>query len=87
MKKEQLSYIVIKISQLDNIDFNQVYESKETVRKSVDNSEFILKWLKGSPTLPESIEAIPESDRGNILTHSQAFELMQSEAWQPEENE
>jgi pyridoxal biosynthesis lyase PdxS len=81
MSKPKLSYIVINISQLDNVDFSEVIEQYDTVRKSLDKSEFIVKWVEGSPTIPASIEAIPESDRGNILTHSEAVELMKSAAW------
>ena len=81
MKKNELRYIVIKISQLDSVSFNEVYGRKETIRKSVDGSEFIVKWVSATQLLPESIQLIPEIDRGNILTHAQAYELISTEAW------
>ena len=86
MKKNELCYIVIKISQLDSVSFNEVYGRKETIRKSLDGSEFIIKWSSNAQLLPESIQLIPEIDRGNILTHSQAYELISSESWEMSTN-
>jgi hypothetical protein len=81
MSKPKLSYITIKTSEINTVDFSQLIEQKDTRRESLDKSEFIVKWVEGAPTIPASIEAVPESDRGNILTHSEAVELMKSVAW------
>jgi hypothetical protein len=39
------TYATALTSTINNVDFSQVYESAEsTVRKSLDNSQFVLKW-------------------------------------------
>ena len=75
------SYITIKTTQIDIVNFAEVIESRENLRYSLDGSEFIVKWIYGSPHIPESIEAVPEADRSAILTHAQALELMSTAEW------
>ncbi len=84
MSKPTLSYITIKTSEINTVDFSQVVEQKATRKESVDKSEFIVKWVEGSPYMPTSIESVPEAKRSAILSHSQARELMQTPEWQPE---
>ena len=39
------TYAFVNISDINDIDFSQVMEtSADTVRKSIDQSQFILKW-------------------------------------------
>ena len=78
------SYITIKTSEINTVDFAQVIEQKDTRRQSVDESEFIVKWVEGAPYMPSSIEAVPEAKRSAVLSHSQAKELMKTPEWQPE---
>ena len=41
-------YQIINISDLSNVDFNQIYEtSADTIRKSIDESLFTIKWDSG----------------------------------------
>jgi len=75
------SYITIKTTQIDVVDFSQVIENREPLRYSLDDSEFIVKWTFGAPHIPTSIEAVPEADRSAILTHAQARELMSTPEW------
>ena len=84
MKKENLSYITIKTSEINTVDFSQVIEEKATRRESIDKSEFIVKWVEGSPNIPTSIEAVPVDKRSAILNHQEARDLMNTEPWQPE---
>ena len=77
------SYITIKKDSINLVDFSQVIEAKATIRKSVDESEFIVKWTEGSPYMPTSIEAVPEAKRSEVLSHSEALTLMATEAWTP----
>ena len=81
------SYITIKTSEINTVDFSQVIEAKDTRRESVDKSEFIVKWVEGAPYMPTSIEAVPEAKRSAILSHSEALTLMATEAWTPENPE
>ena len=76
------SYITIKTSEINTVDFSQVIEAKATIRKSVDESEFICKWTEGSPYMPTSISAVPEAKRSALLSHSEAVTLMATAAWQ-----
>lgn len=75
------SYITVKTTQIDTVDFSQLIGTKANLRYSIDGSEFVTKWVEGAPYMPSSIEAVPEADRSAILTHTQAVELMQTSAW------
>ena len=78
------SYITIKTTQIDTVDFSQVIENREPLRKSLDGTEFIVKWIFGAPHIPTSVEAVPEADRSAILTHLQARTLMATPEWSEE---
>lgn len=75
------SYITIKTTQIDTVNFAEVIENRETVRYSLDNSEFIIKWRYGAPAMPESVEAVPEADRSALMDHAEALALMQTAEW------
>ena len=75
------SYITIKTSAIDIVNFAEVIESRENLRYSLDDSEFVCKWIYGSPHIPSSIESVPESDRSAILTHAEALTLMATAEW------
>ena len=77
MKKAAETYAIINIADLPNIDFSQVGETSEnTIRKSLDESQFVIKWN----TTPSFI-----SDKTvkpiETLTHSEAIVLMATDAW------
>tara|TARA_Y100001937_G_scaffold8930_1_gene11023 strand:- start:1009 stop:1263 length:255 start_codon:yes stop_codon:yes gene_type:complete len=77
MKKVAETYGIINIADLPNIDFTQVGETnKNTIRKSLDKSQFVLKW-NTTPTFITDLSVIPVK----ILTHSEAIQLMATEAW------
>ena len=73
------TYAVINISDLDLIDFSQIEEtSSNTIRKSIDNTQFVIKWQDGyEPTFIESGAVIPVG----IYTHSECLELMGTDKW------
>jgi len=81
MKGINTSYITVKTTQIDTVDFSQLIGTRADLRYSIDKSEFVTKWEFGAPNMPSSIEAVPEADRSAILTHTQAVELMQTSAW------
>ena len=77
MKAFAETYSIIKIEDLPLIDFNEVFEkSAQTLTKSLDESLFVIKY-NIEPSFIASGEVIPEQ----ILTHSEAVELMQTSAW------
>ena len=75
------SYITIKTSQIDTVNFAEVIENRETLRYSLDDSEFICKWRYGAPYMPESVEAVPEADRSDLMDHATALALMATPEW------
>lgn len=78
------SYITIKTTQINTVNFAEVVEQKASLRYSVDGTEFVVKWEEGSPYMPESIEAVPEADRSDIMNHTEVLALMATPAWQEE---
>ena len=71
------TYAIINIADLANVDFAQVGETDEnTIRKSLDNSQFVLKWN----TIPSFISdntVVPVEE----LTHDEALVLMATSEW------
>ena len=62
---------------LKNIDFSQVGESSaSTIRKSLDDTLFVIKY-SSEPLFIKDGTVKPSQ----TLTHSEALELMRSEAW------
>ena len=71
------TYATISIADLENIDFSQVGEtSPNTIRKSIDASQFVLKW-NTTPTFISDGTVSPIE----TLTHSEALNLMSTSAW------
>lgn len=73
------TYAVINITDLELIDFSQIEEtSRDTIRKSLDNKQFVIKWQEGQePTFISDGTVIPVG----IYTHSKCLELMDTPAW------
>jgi hypothetical protein len=73
------TYAIIRLEDIGLIDFSQVAQtSSRTVRKNLDNSEFVIKWQEGQePTFIESGAVIPVG----IYTHSECLELMATDKW------
>jgi len=73
------TYAVINIAELDLIDFSQIEQtSRNTIRKSLDNTQFVIKWQDGyEPTFIADGTVIPVG----IYTHSEILELMATDKW------
>ncbi len=76
-----LSYITVKTNKINTVNFAEVIEQKATLRYSVDGTEFVCKWVEGSPYMPESIEAVPAASRSSLMNHTEVLTLMATEAW------
>jgi len=77
MKKVAETYAIINIADLPNIDFSQVGETNEnTIRKSVDESQFVIKYNSVPSFITDGTITPVET-----LSHSEALELMATEAW------
>jgi hypothetical protein len=73
------TYAVINLTDIGLIDFSQIAQSSaSTVRKSLDNTQFVIKWQDGyEPTFIENGTVIPVG----IYTHAECLELMSTPAW------
>ena len=81
-KFNHLLYSICNIStDLQNIDFSQVGQSSaSTIRKSLDNTLFVIKY-NAEPTFIKDGTVTPSQ----VLTHSQALELMATSEWSEQE--
>lgn len=72
------AYAICSIDDLPKVDFSQVGETDEmTVRRSLDLTQFLIKW-NDEPTFIADETIIPIS----ILNHTDAVNLMTTEAWE-----
>ena len=73
------TYAVINLTDLELIDFSQINEtSKDTIRKSLDNTEFVIKWEVGHiPTFISDASVIPVG----TYDHHAILELMATPEW------
>jgi len=71
------TYATISIIDLNEIDFSQIHEtSAETIRKSLDGTEFIIKY-DAVPTFISdgSVEIL------QAMNHDEALQLMATDEW------
>ena len=76
-KKIAETYATISKADLELIDFSQIHEtSAETIRKSLDETEFIIKY-DAVPTfiLDGSVEIL------QAMNHDEALQLMATDEW------
>ncbi len=73
------TYAVINLSDIGLIDFAQVGQtSASTVRKSLDNTEFVIKWEEGYvPTFITDLTVVPVG----TYDHHAILELMATPEW------
>jgi len=70
-------YVVVFVSELDQIDFSQVLEtSAETVRRSVDGA---LTFVKYEGEMPSSIAAL--TNKSQEFTHEQFLIILAGPDW------
>jgi hypothetical protein len=71
------TYAIIDINDLLKVDFTQVGQtSSDTVRKSLDNSKFVLKWEQ-TPTFITDGTIVPLE----LLSHTECLDLMNTPEW------
>jgi len=73
------TYAVINLTDVGLIDFAQVGESSvSTIRKSLDDTQFVIKWENGYiPTFISDFSVVPVAD----YDHHSVLELMATSAW------
>ncbi len=73
------TYAIINLTDIGLIDFSQVAQSSaSTVRKSIDNTQFVIKWQEGyEPTFISDGSVKPLQ----VLSHAECLELMSTDKW------
>jgi len=84
MTYENRRFVIFDVTELNEIDFNQVHEtSAETVRLSVDGLKTFVKY---NMPQPESVAAL--QTKSEEYTYEQMLEILQTEEWSsPKEQE
>lgn len=73
------TYGIISIVDIDKVDFSQVpEENNENLRKSLDGSQFVIKWYHGEePSFIADGTIVPLQ----TLTHEECLALMSTAEW------
>jgi len=73
------TYAVINLTDISLIDFTQIAQSSaSTIRKSLDNTQFVIKWEDGyTPTFITDASVIPVG----TYDHHAILELMATDKW------
>jgi len=79
---DNLRYMVTLVSEVDQVDFRQVFEtSADTLRVSVDGVYTFFKWEGETPS---SIEALTYKE--GEFTHSEMLEYLNDPKWVSDPN-
>ena len=79
---DNLRYMIVLVSEVDQVDFSQVFEtSPDTLRISVDGLKTFFKWEGETPS---SIEAL--SYKEGEFTHTEILNILNSPEWVPDPN-
>jgi len=73
-------YVIFNISELNKIDFDQVFETSiETVRKSVDGTLTFVKYK--DEAMPSSVVSL--ETKVGPYSHTEILEILSTEEWTP----
>ena len=79
---EHRSYMIFNVSELNQINFNEVLETSiNTVRKSLDGTKTLVKW--DSDTTPSSIQTLTTKE--GPYNHSEILTIMATTEWTSDE--
>jgi len=74
---ENRRYLIIPVTELSKVDFNQVGEtSLDTVRKSVDGTKTFVKWDGEDPTFVSHL-----TDSEGPYTHEEILAILATSEW------
>ena len=78
MSYEHREFMIFNVSELSNVNFNQVLETSiDTVRKSVDETKTFVKW--DGETIPSSIEALTTKE--GPYTYEEILAILTTPEW------
>ena len=81
MAHNNKTYAIVAIAELNNVDYSQVEQtSADTVRKSVAEDLFIVKWVGITPASISALTAIPVE-----YTHQEILAEVAKVEWTPAE--
>ena len=73
-------YVIFNVSELDKIDFDQVFETSiETVRKSVDETLTFVKYK--DEEMPSSVASL--DTKQGPYSHTEILEILTTSEWTP----
>jgi hypothetical protein len=73
-------YVIFNVSELDKIDFNQVFETSiETVRKSVDGTLTFVKYA--TDEMPSSVVSL--ETKVGPYSHEEILTILATPEWNP----
>jgi hypothetical protein len=71
-------YVIFNVSELDKINFNQVFETSiETVRKSVDETLTFVKYA--TDEIPSSVASL--DTKQGPYSHEEILEMLSTPEW------
>jgi hypothetical protein len=71
-------YVIFNVTELDKIDFNQVFETSiETVRKSVDETLTFVKYA--TDEMPSSVASL--DTKQGPYSHEEILEILATPEW------
>jgi hypothetical protein len=78
MEYQNRQFMILNVSELSNVDFNEVLEtSEDTVRKSVDNTKTFVKW--DGEIVPSTIENLTTKE--GPYTYDEIQSILSTEEW------
>ena len=79
---ENRNFMIFNVSELPNIDFNQVLEtSQDTVRKSIDQTKTFVKW--DGEIIPTSVESLTTKE--GPYTYTEILVILSQPEWSSNE--
>ena len=69
-------YGIILTADIDKVDFSQVPQNRDTVRKSLDGLKFVLKWNEEPSFIADGTITPLQT-----LTHAECLALMATAEW------
>ena len=63
-----MNYVIVQTSDLSSVDFSEVIESESTLRYSLDNSKFILKYEGEQPSFASGLTEYSRSEMVAIVS-------------------
>ena len=74
---ENRNYLIIPVTEISKVDFNQVCEtSDETVRKSIDETKTFIKWDDQEPSFINELEGTE-----GPYTYEEIMVILSTEEW------